>query len=229
MVFVVFLITYRDGVQVTPRRELEQTDSLGESLRLRRQETNKVCHIPLQDPKLFRLLLRIDQDLAESTRQAGCHCGGRLHRANYPRKPRGCPPEIRAEFASRLSFCCHRCRRRTTSRSVRFLGRRVYLALVMVLVGSRHAGQSGSAHALSKAVNISLRTLQRWRAWWQQQFVGTPLWQVHRARFMPPVATALLPASLLTRFAATGPAALERLLVFLSPITVRLITLRAGR
>ena len=46
----------------------------------------------------------------------------------------------------------------------------------MVLVGSLHAGQSGSAHALSKAVNIPLRTLQRWRAWWQQQFVGTPLW-----------------------------------------------------
>ena len=124
-----------------------------------------MCHILLQDPKFFRLLLRIDQDIAESTRQAGCQCGGRLHRANYPRKPRGCPPEVRAEFASRLSFCCDRCRRRTTSRSVRFLGRRVYLALVMVLVGSRHAGQHGSAHALSKAVTISLRTLQRWRAW----------------------------------------------------------------
>ena len=187
-----------------------------------------MCHIPLQDPKLFRLLLRIDQDIAESTRQAGCHCGGRLHRANYPRKPRGCPLEVRAEFASRLSFCCHRCRRRTTSRSVRFLGRRVYLALVMVLVGSRHAGQSGSAHGLSKSVHIPLRTLQRWRAWWQQQFVGTPLWQVHRARFMPPVATAWLPASLLTRFAGSGSAPLERLLIFLSPITVRLITLRAG-
>lgn len=111
---------------------------------------------------------------------------------------------------------------------MRFLGRRVYLALVMVLVSSRHAAQNGSTHALSKAVKISLRTLQRWRAWWQQQFVSTPLWQVHCARFMPPVTTTLLPTSLLARFAGTALEALERLLIFLTPITVRLITLRAG-
>ncbi len=111
---------------------------------------------------------------------------------------------------------------------MRFLGRRVYLALVMVLVSSRHAAQNGSTHALSKAVKISLRTLQRWRAWWQQQFVSTPLWQAHCARFMPPVTTTLLPTSLLARFAGTALEALERLLIFLTPITVRLITLRAG-
>lgn len=180
-----------------------------------------MCHIPQQDPKFFRLLICIDQELAESTRLAGCRCGGVLHRANYPRKPRGCPVELRAEFESRFSFCCASCRCRTTSRSVRFLGRRVYLSLVMVLVSARHAGQNSSANALSKAVSISVRTLQRWRTWWQQAFVNTSFWQVQCARFMPSVLTSLLPASLLERFNDSTTEALHRLLVFLCPITQR--------
>jgi hypothetical protein len=180
-----------------------------------------VCHIPQQDPKFFRLLIHIDQELAEVTRQSGCRCGGVLHRANYPRKPRGCPVEVRAEFESRFSFCCARCRCRTTSMSVRFLGRRVYLSLVMVLVSARHAGQSASANRLSQAVNISVRTLQRWRTWWQQTFVSTPFWQIQGARFIPTVDTSLLPASLFDRFTGSATEALQCLLVFLCPITHR--------
>ncbi len=100
-----------------------------------------MCHTLLQDPKFFRLLLRIDEELAGQARAVGCACGGVLHRANYPRKPRACLSEVRADFESRFSFCCNRCRRRTTSKSVRFLGRRVYLALAVVLASARHAGQ----------------------------------------------------------------------------------------
>ena len=92
-----------------------------------------MCHALLQDLKFFRLLLRIDEELAGQTRAEGCPCGGVLHCANYPRKPRGCPSEIVDDFDTRFSFCCNRCRRRMTSMSVRFLGRRVYLALVVVL------------------------------------------------------------------------------------------------
>jgi len=49
----------------------------------------------------------------------------------------------------------------------------------------------------------------------------TPLWQAMCARFMPPVRTDGLPGSVLTRFAGEGSVPLLRLLVFLSPITVR--------
>ena len=96
-----------------------------------------MCHALLHDPKFLALLLRIDHDLAASTRADGCRCGGVLHRADYPRKPRGCPIEVRDDHCSRLSFCCSVCRRRATSRSVRFLARRVYFALAVVLA---HAG-----------------------------------------------------------------------------------------
>ena len=179
-----------------------------------------MCHALLKDPKFFRLLLRIDEALAGEARAGGCACGGVLHRANYPRKPRACLEEVRSEFQSRFSFCCNRCRRRTTSMSVRFLGRRVYLALAMVLVSARHAGQTPAAAKLSTVLDVPVRTLQRWCHWWSQQFPLTALWQAACARFMPPVATERCPASLLERFAGDAADGLMRLLVFLTPVTV---------
>jgi len=83
-------------------------------------------------PTRLALLLRIDHYLAARRRADGCQCGGALHRADYPRKPRGCPVEVRDDHSSRLSFCCAVCRRRATSMSVRFLARRVYFALAVV-------------------------------------------------------------------------------------------------
>jgi hypothetical protein len=188
-----------------------------------------VCHALLQSPNFFRLLLRIDEELASQTQAAGCRCGGVLHRANYPRKPRACLSEVRSDYESRFSFCCHRCRRRTTSMSVRFLGRRVYLALAVVLGSARHAGQTPAATRLSGTLNVPVLTLRRWRHWWQAQFPQTSLWQAACARFMPPVVSDRFPASLLERFSGSAEEALMRLLVFLSPITVRPIGLPEGR
>ena len=80
-----------------------------------------------QGASLWLFLLSVDQDLAERTRQQPCPCGGRLHRANYPRKPRGCDQDLPQDYDSRFSFCCDRdgCRKRITPPSVRFLGRKV--------------------------------------------------------------------------------------------------------
>ena len=188
-----------------------------------------MCHALLLDPGFFRLLLRIDEELAAEVHAGRCECGGVLHRANYPRKPRACLNEVRADFASRFSFCCADCRKRKTSASVRFLGRRVYLALAVVLGSARHAGQNPAAARVCTALAVPVRTLQRWRHWWQAQFPMTPLWQAACARFMPPVVSDRFPASLLERFSGNAEEALMRLLVFLSPITVRPIDLPEGR
>ncbi|MBS4020122.1 MAG: hypothetical protein KGZ68_18005 [Dechloromonas sp.] len=188
-----------------------------------------MCHVLLQDPNFFHLLLRIDEELAREARAGGCACGGVLHRANYPRKPRGCPSAVRSDFAARLSFCCAACRKRTTSRSVRFLGRRVYLALAVVLGSARHAGQNPAAARLAGTLAVPVRTLQRWRAWWREQFPRTALWQARGAHFLPPVAIERCPASLLERFAGDAAPQLLRLLVFLTPLTVAAVTLHGGR
>lgn len=180
-----------------------------------------MCHILLQNPKFFQLLLQIDIDLAAQTHAGKCSCGGVLHRANYPRKPRGCSLAVRADYESRFSFCCNRCRKRTTAMSVRFLGRRVYLSLAVVLMSARHAGPTSTQAKLSETLVIPARTLQRWRTWWIGTFPVTPLWQASCARFMPPVATAELPASLIARFTGSAAESMTRLLAFLTPLTVR--------
>lgn len=179
-----------------------------------------MCHALLQDPKFFALLLRIDHELADQTRAAGCCCGGALHRADYPRKPRGCPVQTRHEYSSRLSFCCSRCRKRWTSRSVRFLGRRVFVALAMVLGSAQRAGASPVAAQLGAALGASRRTVQRWRTWWLEGLPATPLWRALAGRFMPSVAVELLPASLVQAMTGTPAEVFMRLLVLLSALTI---------
>jgi len=98
--------------------------------------------------------------------------------------------------------------------------------LAVVLLSARHAGQTAAAAALSETLEIPIRTLERWRHWWRDEFPQTPLWQAACARFMPPVVTEHGPASLLERFAGDAEGALLRLLVFLSPLTVRPINVR---
>ena len=113
-----------------------------------------MCHTVLQDPNFFRLLLCIDQELAEELKAGGCECGGVLHRADYPRKPRGCLAEVRSQFESRWSFCCNRCRKRSTSMSVRFLGRRGYLAVAVVIASAQRAASSAPAAQLALALSV---------------------------------------------------------------------------
>ena len=105
--------------------------------------------------------------------------------------------------------------------SVRFLGRRVYLGLAVVLVSGRRAGPTPAAARLGLTLGVARRTLARWRVWWREQFPLTPLWRDACARFMPPVPEAQLPGELIERFTGAVQGALLRLLVWLSPVTVR--------
>ena len=90
----------------------------------------------LADATFHDLLLAYDRDLADSTREAGCACGGALHSGNYLRKPHPILPWLRPEHCLRFSFCCavDGCRSRATPPSLRFLGRKVFLATVVVIV-----------------------------------------------------------------------------------------------
>lgn len=166
-------------------------------------------------------LLSVDQDLAQSTRARACPCGGRLHCANYPRKPRG--SEHLPENSYRFSFCCARdgCRKRTTPPSVRFLGRKVYLFAVVVLVGAMRQGPSPRrVHELSNLFGADRRTIARWQMFWREYVPQSPFWKVARAR-LPAAGIVVLPRSLLEAFLGgdDGGAGWGRLLRFLAPIT----------
>ena len=128
---------------------------------------------------------------------------------------------MRGEYSSRVSFCCAACRKRSTSLSVRFLGRRVYLALAVVLVSGSRTGSTPTGVRLGAELGVARQTLQRWQAWWIEQFPLTPLWRATCARFMPPADVLGFPGTLLERFVGVPASSLMRLLVFLSPVTLR--------
>lgn len=184
-----------------------------------------MCHALLRDTSLYEQLLTLDYDLAAEARAAGCgFCGGRLHSARYPRKPRGGLEDLGPDYTTRLSFCCagDGCRRRTTPASVRYLGRRVYLGAVVVLITALSGGITATRAAQLRAwLGVSVRTLKRWRTWWQATFVTSAFWRGAQGRFMPPVAPAALPASLLERFAGDARTRLVHALTFLAPVTTR--------
>jgi hypothetical protein len=173
------------------------------------------------------LLSRIDEDLAAQVRAAGCaDCGGALHSARYPRKPRGVGRAVLGEgYEWRLSFCCDRdgCRRRATPASVRFLGRRVFLGAVVVLVTALAQGLSGRRVAvLCAQFQVSVRTLRRWREWWLREFVASLTWSGIRARLATPIAVSDLPAALLERCSGADPAArLTQCLRLVAPLSTR--------
>jgi len=152
----------------------------------------------LSDPRLYVALARFDEELADDAQRAGCACGGRLHRADYPRKPRGGPPALGDLHGRRHSFCCDTdgCRKRTTPASVRSLGRRVYFAAVVVLVAAmRHGPTPARQETLREWIGVSARTLDRWRAWWRETFTASIVWKSVCARLMPAPEVETLPAS----------------------------------
>ena len=177
----------------------------------------------LADATFHNLLLACDRDLAEEARAGRCRqCGGALHAAPYPRKPRGRPVKLGPEHDQRLSFCCalDGCRSRATPPSLRFLGPKVYLAAIVVPIAiMRHGASAARVQLMNEAIGVDRRTIERWRRWWRDSFTATPFWQIARAVPMPPVEHEHLPASLLDRFGSEDADRLIALLRFLGPIT----------
>jgi len=160
----------------------------------------------LQNSTLYMFLLRIDQDLAAQAAESPCRfCGGKLDSACFPRKPRGIPDDVDVgpEYRVRHSFCCRveGCRRRHTPPSVRFLGSRVYLGIMVVLLTAMRQGPTPrGARQLQATFGASRRTLARWQQWWREEFPTTKFWQRVKGRFVPPITKAELPGILPDRF-----------------------------
>jgi hypothetical protein len=173
------------------------------------------------DAILFEAFLAIDQEMADRTRAEGCQrCAGRLHHSDYPRKPRGGPATLPAAYDSRVSFCCARCRKRRTPPSVRFLGRRVYLGVVVVLACVlRHGPTPMRTARLRELLGVSADTVARWHRWWRHAFVRTAFWKATRGRFARPLDDGNLPRDLLARFDGEPRSQVTALLRFLSPLT----------
>ncbi len=159
-----------------------------------------MCHSFFNNSNFYRLLVVIDQDIASQVQAGGCSCGGVLHSARYPRKPRGFHGSSDPSYETRLSFCCaaEGCRRRSTPPSVRFLGRKVYLGAMVILATALEHGLSASRRQwLIETLDIWPQTLSRWRKWWREIFTASDVWRSRRSHFMPPLDSHQLPGALL--------------------------------
>jgi hypothetical protein len=109
---------------------------------------------------------------------------------------------------------------------VRFLGRKVYLGAVVVLVAAMRQGPTprrvGELRRLFD--DVDRRTIARWQVFWREQFPQTSFWKVARGQVALLVELAELPLALLTAFFRNSDLNPRdnwgRLLEFLSPITI---------
>jgi len=168
------------------------------------RETPPVCHDIITDANFWQRLFELDQLIANEVRARGCpHCGDALHAAPYPRKPRGVAYAVLGEHGqTRLSFCCQRdgCRKRCTPPSVRFMGRKVYLGVIITLISALEQGLTPRRRArLVDELDLWPQTFFRWQHWWRAQVPLTRHWQALRARLMPSSETGTLPDVLLSQ------------------------------
>ena len=171
--------------------------------------------------EFFVLLEQADERTVERAIAEGCPvCGGPLHHADFERKPRGAlfAPEGE-EFVMRFSLCCGRegCRKRLTPPSLRFLGRRVYLGVV-VIVASLLAQALGAAHAIRQQRGVPARTVRRWLQWWGGTFLDTEVFVAIRARLVG-VDESQVPASIVERLPGSPTQKVRTMLDLLWPLT----------
>ena len=165
-----------------------------------------MCHAFLNDSRFYQFLFSLDQDIANQVQANGCSCGGVLHSARYPRKPRGLRSHLDESYSTRLSFCCARegCRRRCTPPSVRFFGRKVYLGTIIILIMAlEHGLTPRRRQQLIEQLDLWPQTIARWRRWWRKTFPLTRCWQAEQGLFLPVVPVSELPGALLGRFKGT--------------------------
>lgn len=172
--------------------------------------------------EFFETLVRIDEEITRRVAAARCQrCGGPLHRGDYDRKPRGARSAKAGEaFVRRFSLCCgsEGCRKRALPPSLRFLGPRVYLGVVVIVASLAAQALGRRASAMARATGVEARTARRWLGWWRGPFIRTEVFAAVRARLIE-VAVEQLPASLVLRLPGTAEQQVRRMLELLSPLT----------
>jgi hypothetical protein len=135
--------------------------------------------LPGESP-FFQSLFVLDQELCRELQRRPCrHCGGKLDVANFKRKLRDAPPGS----VLRLGLCCRKdgCRGRVLPPSLRFLGRKVYSSITVVLYREFQ-------EVLGFEKEICRRTIGRWSAFWKASLTeGSPFMRWARAQGRLPV------------------------------------------
>jgi hypothetical protein len=88
-----------------------------------------------------------------------------------------------------------------TPSSLRFLGRKVFFGVLVLLLPVLRDGPTPERLARLRATyGVSVRTVRRWCRFWRETFVASRAWQAARGRFAAPVRAGSMPAALLGAF-----------------------------
>lgn len=137
----------------------------------------------LNDPNFFKLLHKIDKDLAKEYRQKECpKCMGALHYANYWRKARF----IVDKYLLRFSVCCSQCRSRVRIPSTLFFNSFVYGSIFFLIIGCFNNNGGHRYRRLAKIFKVSDRTLRRWKSWWDDKFLTSNFWKERKGLLTKP-------------------------------------------
>ncbi len=131
-----------------------------------------------------------------------------LDRGDYPRKPRGLPPELAGQTWKRTSLCCRSCRGRTLPPSLRFPDRGQYVAWFRLSVSEALKSGKKALLRLAHEFGVPRSTLRRWQSVWceivQPPRVWEEVWTILKS------VSGCLPASTIDQMAC--PTCRDRLL-----------------
>lgn len=125
----------------------------------------------------FQELCKKDHEMFLKEKSGRCSCGGRLDTAHFKRKPRG----LGEKEETRYSLCCcvEGCRKRLTPRSLRFFGRKIYVAWVVILA-------IDFFKELGLSTQMSRQTIARWKNLWRDQLSEQNSFMRRARSLLPP-------------------------------------------
>ena len=182
-------------------------------------------HPLLTDARFHNSLLDLDRLIVEQFHQSQCPlCFGNLNQSNFPRKPRGVPEGTDPDYPIRFSLCCSTdgCRKRFTPPSMRFLSRKVYSSVVIIIIFLLKPETDESRIETINTLlgtRLSVETLRRWRHFWTKDVPQTHTW---KRLSLPQRLFQDLPVSLLSLFQEAERQSLIMGLKLILPLTAGL-------
>lgn len=177
------------------------------------------------DINFIKSLYEKDKENAKKYHFSKCRhelCNGIYHSSSYPRKPRGIQVEAEEFYSSRFSFCCSRCRRRFTPESIRFLGRKVYIAFFIMLMLYPPVKNIHQQFIELPPKSLAPITLRRWFLWWDATIPKSPVWKKLVGLLLANIENVFLPIFLIEQFIQEHldfKKSLLAMLEFISPIS----------
>jgi hypothetical protein len=178
------------------------------------------------DINFIKSLYEKDKQIANKYHFSKCQyklCKGVYHSAPYPRKPRGIRPEAEEFYSSRFSFCCSRCRLRFTPESIRFLGRKIYVAFFIMLMLYPPAETIQQNLIKLPPKSLAPITLRRWFLWWHIIVPKSSIWKKLVGLLLANIENVFLPIFLMDQFTREHcdlKKSLFAMLEFISPISI---------